>query len=248
MKLTSRDKMLLIIVFLVIVWALGIVFLIKPKIDDVSSKNSELENVEGQLAKVEREVEAAKTIKEDCNDALKAAQEGAKNFFDVPTAYEAESYLAKVLAGNTETGEGKVEITSLSITGPSAVALSLYSPTADDDIKVPINDAANISGAQQDNTIVLTDGETLGCYNYTVNFKAYRDDLMKFLTNIKTTENGNSLIVTALNITDNTVAETEMIEGSMSFSLYFVKKLEGANVDEIIEQQLADVESTTAAE
>jgi len=36
MKLTQRDKMLLTIVVLIIVWALGIVFFIKQKIDEVS--------------------------------------------------------------------------------------------------------------------------------------------------------------------------------------------------------------------
>lgn len=243
MKLTQRDKMLLTIVVLIIVWALGIVFFIKPKIDEVSSKNTQLTDVETQLDKAKLEVEAAKTIKEDCNTALKAAQEGAKNFFDVPRAYEAERYLANVLAGS-ETGEGRVEITSLSIQGPAAVSLSIYNPAPQAGINIPINDAANISGSSTEETVVNTAiGETLGCYNYTVNFKAYRPDLMKFLTNIKTTENGSSLIVTSLNITDNTVPDDVELEGSMSFTLYFVQKLEGDNVDVIIEQQLAEVES-----
>lgn len=244
MKLTQRDKMLLTIVVLIIVWALGIVFFIKPKIDEVSSKNTALKDVQTQLEKAERDVEAAKTIKDDCNVALKAAQDGAKNFFDVPKAYEAERYLANVLAGS-DTGEGRVEITSLSIQGPTAVALSIYNPAQQESLKVPINDAANISGTVENpqNAILATVGETLGSYTYNVNFKAYRADLMKFLTNIKTTENGSSLIVTSLSITDVNVAEDVQLEGSMSFTLYFVKKLEGDNVDSIIEQQLAGVES-----
>ncbi len=244
MRLTQRDKMLLTIVVLIIVWALGIVFFIKPKIDEVSSKNTALEDIQTRLEKAELEVEAAKTIKEDCNTALKAAQDGAKNFFDVPRAYEAERYLANVLAGS-ESGEGRVEITSLTIQGPTAVALSIYNPAQQEGIKVPINDAANIAGTTESvqDTILATIGETLGSYSYNVSFKAYRADLMKFLTNIKTTENGSSLIVTSLSITDINVPDDVQLEGSMSFTLYFVKKLEGDNVDSIIEQQLAAVET-----
>lgn len=241
MKLTQRDKMLLTVVLLIVVWALGIVFFVKPKIDEVSSKNKELTKVQDDLTKVEIEVEAAKTIKDDCNTALKEAQDGAKNFFDVPLAYEAERYLAAVLAGGTS-GEGRIEISSLNISGPSAISLTTYNPSRKDELNLPINNAANISGATSSTVdqILKSAGETLGCYNYTVTFKAYREDLMKFLTNIKTTENGSSLIVTSLNITDNTVDDDVMVEGSMGFSLYFVKKLEGSNVDDIIEQQKAE--------
>ena len=123
--------------------------------------------------------------------------------------------------------------------------MSIYNPAQQESLKVPINDAANISGTVENpqNAILATVGETLGSYTYNVNFKAYRADLMKFLTNIKTTENGSSLIVTSLSITDINKTEDEQLEGSMSFTLYFVKKLEGDNVDSIIEQQLAAVES-----
>ena len=234
--------MLLTIVILVVVWALGIVFFVKPKIEEVSAKNTELSDVESRLNIAEQEVAAAKTIKDDCNVALKEAQEGAKNFFDVPLAYEAERYLASVLAGS-ETGEGRIEISSLSISGPAAISLTTYNPARKDEINVPINDAANISGATQSTVdqILQSAGETLGCYNYTVSFKAYREDLMKFLTNIKTTEHGSSLIVTSLSISDKNVDDDVMLEGSMGFSLYFVKKLEGDSVDAIIEQQLAEI-------
>ena len=249
MKLTQRDKMLLTIVVLIIVWALGIVFFIKPKIDEVSSKNTALKDVQTQLEKAERDVEAAKTIKDDCNVALKAAQDGAKNFFDVPKAYEAERYLANVLAGS-DSGEGRVEITSLSIQGPTAVALSIYNPAQQESLKVPINDAANISGSGETEEVVINSamGETLGCYTYTVSFKATRKNLMSFLTNVKATEQGSSLVVTSLSINDNTVDkedETVELEGSMSFTLYFVEKLEGDNVDEIIEKQLEEAAQST---
>lgn len=243
MRLTQRDKTLLTIIVLVVVWVMGIVFFIKPKIDEVSSKSTQLQEVETKLASAELDVKSAKTIKDDCNTALKDAQKGAQNFYNVPKAYEAERHLAEVLAGNQK-GEGKIEISSLNIQGPSAVSLSIYNPDMQNEIKVPINDAANISG-ETGNTNAVVDssmGETLGCYTYTVSFKAYRKDLMKFLTNVKATESGSSLVVTALTISDNNVKEDEKLEGSMSFTLYFVKKLDGDNVDEIIEQQINDAQ------
>lgn len=256
MKLTQRDKMLLTVVILAIVWALGIVFLIKPKIDEVGTKNDELKTEQTNLSEAEKAVEAAKTIKEDCNKALKEAQEGAKNFFDVPKAYEAENYLAEVLAGGAN-GEGKIDISSLNITGPAAISLTTYNPEIKQGIDVPLNEYANISGATTSTVDQILEnaansGETLGCYNYTVTFSATRENLMKFLTNIKTTANGNSLIVTSLNISDekseDSVDNKVLLEGTMGFSLYFVEKLEGANVDEVIEQQLEEAGVTEDTE
>lgn len=235
MKLTNRDKMLLTVVLLIIVWAIGIVFFIKPKIDTVSKNQKELESVEAQLVQAKQDVEAAKTIKEDCNDALKVAQEGAANFFNKPAAYEAEQYLAKVMEGDAN-GNGKIEISSLSITGPSAASLTSYVPTGKVDVSTPIDNSAILVNGQEQNANISY-GETLGCFNYSVSFKAKRPDLMKFLTNIKATENGNSLFVTSLSIADNNLPDNEYLEGSMNFTLYFVQKLEGSDVDDVIENQ-----------
>lgn len=236
MKLTNRDKMLLTIVILAIVWAIGIVFFVKPKIETVSSKNKELTEVQTELEQAEADVAAAKTIKEDCNTALKSAQEGAQNFFDAPKAYEAEQYLTKVLAGDAS-GNGKIEISSLNISGPSAVSLAEYIIKNDGGISYPLGDSATLVTDESTNTVASAYGETLGCYTFTVTFKARRADLMKFLTNIKATENGNSLICTSLSITDYDVPDNEPLEGTMGFSLYFVQKLEGSDIDEVIENQ-----------
>ena len=249
MRLTQRDKTLLTIIALVLVWAIGIVFFIKPGIDKVTSNASSLKDVKASLEQAENDVKAAQTIKDDCNTALKDAQKGAKAFHDVPKAYEAERHLASVLAGS-QTGQGKITISSMNIQGPSAVSLTFYNPELKDGIKVPINDAANISGSGETEEVVINSamGETLGCYTYTVSFKATRKNLMSFLTNVKATEQGSSLVVTSLSINDNTVDkedETVELEGSMSFTLYFVEKLEGDNVDEIIEKQLEEAAQST---
>lgn len=248
MKLTNRDKTLLTVLVLAIVWALGVMFVIKPKINDVSSKNAELKDVQEQLVVAQQAVESAKTIKEDCNTALKSAQEGAQNFFDIPKAYEAEQYLTKVLAGDAN-GNGKIDISSLSINGPSAASLSTYSPSVSQGISgVPVIDSATLVTGTTTETVTSSAGETLGCYNYTVSFKARRADLMKFLTNIKATENGNSLIVTSLSISDNNVPDTDYLEGSMGFSLYFVQKLDGSDIDEVIENQTKALEEASQTE
>lgn len=236
MKLTNRDKMLLTIVILAIVWAVGIVFFVKPKIDTVSNKKKELAEVQTQLTEAEADVAAAKTIKDDCNTALKSAQEGAQNFFDAPKAYEAEQFLSKVLAGDAS-GNGKIDISSLAITGPSATSLTQYSAKEASKIEYPLGDSATFVTDTSIGEDTTTYGETLGCYTFTVSFKARRPDLMKFLTNVKATENGNSLIVTTLSITDNTLPDSEYLDGTMGFSLYFVQKLEGSDIDEVIENQ-----------
>lgn len=254
MKLTYRDKMLLTIILLVAVWALGIIFVIKPKIQQVSSKEAELVTVENQYKEVEKQLEEAKNVKKECNKALETAQKSAEGFFDIPTAYQAEIYLAKVLAGDAN-GEGKVEINALSISGPTAATLKVYVPTVGGTLEVPVLDAADVISDDSEETAqavldaLSTTSESVGCYSYTVNFNAEHTDLMKFLTNIKATENGNSIIVTALNI--NEIGETEdgklSYEGTMSLSLYFVKRLEGDDVDELIENQTKAAEADTDA-
>ena len=248
MKLTNRDKMLLTIMLLVVVWVLGIVFFGKPRIDDLSSKNKELKSVNSEFDTVKVELEAAKTVKDDCNNALKDAQKAAANFFAVPkAAYEAERYLANVLQGDAS-GKGKIEISSMSISGPSANSLAPYDPTDAILLDIPINDSADFTPVTDSTTTATTiAGETLGCYECSVNFEATRENLMQFLTNIKTVNidgaSANSLIVNNLNIEEINVEEGENLKGTLSFSLYFISKLEGDNVDDILEKQMATVET-----
>lgn len=240
MKLTYRDKMLLIIILLAAVWAIGIVFFVKPKVQDVSKAKTELADIKVEYAKVEEELIAAETIKTQCNTLLKQAQEDAGKFYDVLRSYEAEEILTELLQNKSN----PIEISDLSITGPVAASLSNYKINGSS-LSIPIIESADIGTVQETDkkpgTVVKEDAETVGCYNYSVNFKAKLDDLKNFVDKIPTSNNKSSLVVTNLTINDYT---QDVLEGTMNFSIYFVKTLDGENVDEILEANAAEKEAS----
>lgn len=240
MKLTYRDKMLLIIILLAAVWAIGIVFFIKPKIQDVGKAKTELADIKVQYAKVEEELTAAETIKTQCNNLLKQAQEDAEKFYNVLKSYEAEEILTNLLQNKSN----PIEISDLSITGPIAASLSNYKLN-ENSLSIPIIDSADIGTVQETDkkpgVIIKEDAETVGCYNYTITFKAKLEDIKNFVDKIPTSNNKSSLVVTNLSINDYT---QDVIEGTMNLSLYFVKTLEGENVDEILEANAAEKEAS----
>lgn len=235
MRLTHRDKILLLAFVLIAIWALGIWFIIRPQIQDVGTADDELTAIQSDYDKVQQDLEAAKTVKEDCNTILKQAQESGSGFYGIMRAYEAEDIVATLL--NNESNP--ISIDGMSITGPSAVALTPYANSQSAGLNVPIIDSVQAPGtAEADPNAAGTAAaapasETVACYNYNITFKASKANLMAFLDKIPTSNNKASLVVTSLSITD--INEEAELEGTMAFSLYFINELKGANVDELIE-------------
>ena len=242
MKLTYRDKILLIVIALIVIWAAGIALVVKPKIDDVSAAQTELETVQANYEKAQQDLVAAEGVKTQCNELLKQAQEYAGNFYSVPKSFEAEEILLTLLQNDSN----PIDIKNMSITGPSAAALTPYTVQSTE-VTIPIIDAADIGGTNQqvqNNVNAAVSSQTVGCYTYTVSYTANRDDLLSFIDKIPSSNNKASLVVTSLSIDDYNAAE---YNGSLSFSLYFVKELVGDNIDEVLEAG-ADTNAVEAAE
>lgn len=246
MKLTYRDKVLLIVILLCIIWAIGIMLVIRPKVQAVGTAETELSTVQAEYEKVQQDLAAAETVKVQCNELLKEAQEYAANFYDVPKSFEAEDILITLLQNSSN----PIDVSDMTINGPVAAALSPY--VADvTEVDIPIIDAADIGRNPEQATTgntssTTTNAESVGCYNYTITFKASPDNLLSFIDKIPTSNNKTSLVVTSLSIDDYGASE---YEGTMGFSLYFVKELEGENVDEVLESnEEADMDAVDAAE
>lgn len=231
MRLTQRDKVLLLAFVLLAIWALGIWFFVKPKVQDVGKANDDLTAINQEYTQVQQDLESAKTVKEDCNEILKQAQTNGGSFYGMQRAYEAEDIVETLLSN----ASNPIEITNMTITGPNAIAIVPYTVEDEAGLDIPIIDSVANGGqeTQQTPTTNTLTGETVACYNYSVNFKATKENLLKFLDKVPTSNNKASLVVTNLAITDYLSDE---LEGNMSFTLYFIIELPGSNVDELMEQ------------
>ena len=65
MKLNYRDKMILIVVFVLLIIVAGFMLFIKPAIDECSQASSDLESAKVQLSELEDQVDKDKKLQYD---------------------------------------------------------------------------------------------------------------------------------------------------------------------------------------
>lgn len=204
--------------------------------------------VETRYEEVKSELEAAKSVKDECNDVIKQAKADSEGFYGIMKAYEAEQIVAELLAND----KNPINIESMSISGPSPISITPYEYTPTGSLDTPTVNPIEISKEEEtaggvignvNNAVV---SETVGSYNYSISFiDTKKEDLYNFLDKIPTSNNKFSLVVNNVSIGDFDPDEngkdeaSEKIEGSISFTLYFVNILDVDNVDELLEKATA---------
>ena len=89
MKLNYRDKVLLTAVIVILVAVLGVVFFIKPAIEDMNDAQKELDEKSAELVKMENQIEQDKDLPQRIEAAYKEVSKAARNFYDFQEAQKA---------------------------------------------------------------------------------------------------------------------------------------------------------------
>ena len=239
MKLNYRDKMILIVVFVLLIIVAGFMLFIKPAIDECSQASSDLESAKVQLSELEDQVDKDKNLAAEIQTLYTSTSQVAANFYDYQVAYKATDKVRELF----NVDDVKIKNSNMTISSYGSTVLSpfAYESTAtatDFDTKVDeYNNAsttdssaadanADANAAAEDPNAAAEDpnaaaGQTIGYYSLNIQFKSSLSGFKNFADNL-TTNNEKSMVIENVNIEN--VNESE-ISGSMTLNMYVLKKL-----------------------
>ena len=143
MKLSYRDKVILIILLVVLVWVIGVMFFIKPKFEDLDTANKEFDERVLVLNNKKEEIKADEDLPERVKEAYSKVTNIANNFYDVMPSDDVSELVDNLL------DEDNIENDRLTISSYSSVTLNFINPSRTQkatDIETIAN-AANAIGA-----------------------------------------------------------------------------------------------------
>ena len=232
MKLNYRDKMILIVVFVLLIIVAGFMLFIKPAIDECSQASSDLESAKVQLSELEDQVDKDKNLAAEIQTLYTSTSQVAANFYDYQVAYKATDKVRELF----NVDDVKIKNSNMTISSYGSTVLSpfAYESTAtatDFDTKVDeYNNAsttdssaadANADANAADEDPNAAAGQTIGYYSLNIQFKSSLSGFKNFADNL-TTNNEKSMVIE--NVSIENVNESE-ISGTMTLNMYVLKKL-----------------------
>lgn len=232
MKLNYRDKMILIVVFVLLIIVAGFMLFIKPAIDECSQASSDLESAKVQLSELEDQVDKDKNLAAEIQTLYTSTSQVAANFYDYQVAYKATDKVRELF----NVDDVKIKNSNMTISSYGSTVLSpfAYESTAtatDFDTKVDeYNNASttdsSAADANSDANAAAEDpnaaaGQTIGYYSLNIQFKSSLSGFKNFADNL-TTNNEKSMVIE--NVSIENVNESE-ISGTMTLNMYVLKKL-----------------------
>lgn len=230
MKLNYRDKMILIVIFVLLIIVAGFMLFIKPAIDECSQASSDLESAKVQLSELEDQVDKDKNLAAEIQTLYTSTSQVAANFYDYQVAYKATDKVRELF----NVDDVKIKNSNMTISSYGSTVLSpfAYESTAtatDFDTKVDeYNNASTTDSSAADaNTDANaadtneTAAQTIGYYSLNIQFKSSLSGFKNFADNL-TTNNEKSMVIE--NVSIENVNESE-ISGSMTLNMYVLKKL-----------------------
>ncbi|WP_456029785.1 type II secretion system protein GspM [Ruminococcus sp.] len=230
MKLNYRDKMILIVVFVLLIIVAGFMLFVKPAIDECSQASSDLESAKVQLSELEDQVDKDKNLAAEIQTLYTSTSQVAANFYDYQVAYKATDKVRELF----NVDDVKIKNSNMTISSYGSTVLSpfAYESTAtatDFDTKVDeYNNAStadsSAADANADENAADTNAaapQTIGYYSLNIEFKSSLSGFKNFADNL-TTNNEKSMVIE--NVSIENVNESE-ISGSMTLNMYVLKKL-----------------------
>lgn len=230
MKLNYRDKMILIVVFVLLIIVAGFMLFIKPAIDECSQASSDLESAKVQLSELEDQVDKDKNLAAEIQTLYTSTSQVAANFYDYQVAYKATDKVRELF--NVDDVKIKNSNMTISPYGSTVLSPFAYESTAtatDFDTKVDeYNNASTTDSSAADaNTDANaadtneTAAQTIDYYSLNIQFKSSLSGFKNFADNL-TTNNEKSMVIE--NVSIENVNESE-ISGTMTLNMYVLKKL-----------------------
>ena len=222
MKLTYRDKVVLITLVVILVWVLGVMFFIKPKFEDLDQANKDYDTAVTDLENKKALIKADEGLEDRVKEAYQESIKVAENFYDKMTSDEVSTQMDNLLDEDGITND------SLSISQYSQATLS-YINAVPVQLETDVDRLAQQSAelgktGSEDIQEVTADTESVAVPAYTVSFgySCTLEQLQSFLDKLLT-RNEKSLVVTNCTIGD---INEEEITGQMTMVLMMMPRLQ----------------------
>ena len=230
MKLNYRDKMILIVVFVLLIIVAGFMLFIKPAIDECSQASSDLESAKVQLSELEDQVDKDKNLAAEIQTLYTSTSQVAANFYDYQVAYKATDKVRELF----NVDDVKIKNSNMTISSYGSTVLSPFayeSTVTATDFDTKVDEYNNASKTDSSAADANTDenaadtnetaAQTIGYYSLDIQFKSSLSGFKNFADNL-TTNNEKSMVIQNVNIEN--VNESE-ISGTMTLNMYVLKKL-----------------------
>ena len=254
MRLNYRDKVILLILLLVAVWVVGIMFFIKPGIDDINDAKNERESLKATLKERQDKIESQKNLKNEIKESYKKAGKYTECFYDYMLSQDASQLVDDFL------DEDEITNLNMEVSEYSSRALVPYAfvtrriTTSNDqqvldyknaesnvaaeqaasssaDSTASTSSAANTATANTNGTTV---DQTVACYTMSLKYQGDYDDLKEFCQKL-TVNTEKSLVITGLEMTyanadydendENAEKKPYEFEGTITFDMMMIRKL-----------------------
>lgn len=224
MKMTARDQLVLVVVLIIAVWILGVIYLIKPAINDAKNAQNTLDEKQTELLSKQKLIEEDKNLEQDIADAYNKATETSKTFYPRSIQHVAATEVQSTFDVNKD-DEQDIKNTNLNISSMGSTILKkyIYNENA---VTTTLDDIAARVDGDGDIAIAPIQNIDLTAYAFSLNFTAKKEDIIKFMENLLAKDINKSLVITDLDIPDIMENEDDSEwTGTMGLAYYMVPEL-----------------------
>lgn len=255
MKLNYRDRIVLTIVIVIAVWAIGIMFFIKPSIEAVRNSQTALDDAKARRATLQARVDEDADLPERIEQAYKEVTKMTESFYDIQETQIATQKVDDLL------DEDEIKNLDIQISDYSLMTLKPYkyvsarpeteidqSVTAyknneamvvADTLVTPTNAEANVDA----NGEVVAADALIGYYSMTFNFKGKIDDVESFCEKMKNQNQEKTMLIDSITFkfeeeeaegdakkgeTEQKLSDTD-VSGEMKLHMMVIEKLPDPN-------------------
>lgn len=259
MKLNYRDRIVLTVVIVVLVWVAGVMLFIKPAIENLQASQAALDDAKAQRSDLQDIVDADADLPERIVVAYREVTEMTESFYSVQETQVA-SQLVDDLLDEDEIVNLNMNISDYTIYTLNPYVYMSNRPMSeiDEDVlkyknEAPVTaedamaaggegEAETAAPAATDNGRVPPAAATIGSYSITFSFTGKLDDVEKFCDRLQTSNDQKTMVVNGLTYSyaivvkqgkddepDERELSTTDVEGEMELTMMVVEKLPDPN-------------------
>lgn len=238
MKLSYRDRIILIFVSLIAIVLIGIFLGIRPLSKEIKTNKAELAKQEKAMAEIQKEIDKIPGLEKAINKFYTESVDLAGKFTEPRTPNELDKFLQPTI------DKDFLNVGSSFKPGEAGVVNLEYYYVTPNILTYPLAQAADLDGSlskkaveEMKNTIMLSTRTVEGVVGSTVefDFRAKKVDIMQFINDIK--ELNDTIIVKSVVIDDYTFGEdsdnredVEYTTGKITIDFYSVQQIVKPNI------------------
>lgn len=225
MKLTYRDKIILIGAVVIIIWAIGIFLIIKPAFTTMGDTSKTKDSKDNEVITLQERVEQEKNLKEDLQKAYDLAVEHSNEFF---YKVDTKEGVTDTIRDLLYTKQREIVNSSFTISDMSANTVSPYASKDKAEVESYLDQQARLieNTTQADATAQVPTASnvaiTISTYAVTTDYTCTIEELLDFADSLQSTDQ-QSFIIQSASIED--VSETGDIEGNLTFNYYMAPEI-----------------------